>query len=74
MDELNFIENIKHHYMSYGGWSFALNDYWKLNLTKAFDDPKMQLMFDIVDSFEHRSEVDEIRTEYKDNLLFVGVK
>jgi len=54
MDELNFIENIKHHYMSYGGWSFALSDYWKLNLTMYFDDPKMQVMFDIVDAYEHR--------------------
>ena len=39
----------QHHYMSYGGWSFALEDYWVLNLTLYFDDPKMQLLFDIVD-------------------------
>ena len=54
MDELNFIENIKHHYRSYGGWSFALEDYWVLNLTTYFDNPKMQEMFNIVDAFEHR--------------------
>ena len=46
MDELNFVENIKHHYRSYGGWSFALEDYWVLNLTKYFNDPKMQQMCD----------------------------
>ena len=40
---------VQHHYMSYGGWSFALEDYWVLNLTLYFDDPKMQLLFDIVD-------------------------
>ena len=57
MDELNFVENIKHHYMSYGGWSFALNDYWVLNLTAYFDNPKMQEMCNIVDAFEHRDKM-----------------
>ena len=57
MDELNFIENIKHHYRSYGGWSFALEDYWVLNLTTYFDSPKMQELFDIVDAFEHRDKM-----------------
>ena len=57
MDELNFIENIKHHYRSYGGWSFALEDYWVLNLTTYFDNPKMQKLFDIVDAFEHRDKM-----------------
>ena len=33
MDELNFVENIKHHYRSYGGWSFAFDDFWTLNIT-----------------------------------------
>jgi len=57
MDELNFVENIKHHYRSYGGWSFALDDYWKLNLTLYFDSPKMQEMFDIIDPYEYRDKL-----------------
>jgi len=57
MDELNFIENIKHHYRSYGGWSFELYDYWSLNLTLYFENPKMQDMFDIVDVFEYRDKL-----------------
>ena len=57
MDELNFVENIKHHYRSYGGWSFALDDYWTLNLTTYFNNPKMQQMMDIVDAFEHRDKL-----------------
>ena len=48
MDELNFVKNIKHHWQSYGGWTFLFEDYWKLNLTQHFDDPKMQEMYDIV--------------------------
>jgi len=54
MDELNFVKNIKHHWQSYGGWTFLFEDYWKLNLTQHFDDPKMQEMFDIVDAYEYR--------------------
>jgi len=57
MDELNFIENIKHHYRSYGGWSFALDSYWKLNLTTYFNSPKMQEMFDIVDPFAYKDKL-----------------
>ena len=54
MDELNFVKNIKHHWRSLGGWTFQFEDYWKLNLTTYFDDPTMQEMFDIVDSYESR--------------------
>ena len=57
MDELNFVENIKHHYKSYGGWTFAFYDYWVLNITTYFDSPKLQAMFDIVDAFEHRDKL-----------------
>ena len=57
MDELNFVENIKHHWKSYGGWSFALEDYWKLNLTEWFGHPKMQQMFDIIDPYEYRDKL-----------------
>jgi len=57
MDELNFVENIHHHYRSLGGWSFALDSYWELNITTFMDDPKMQLMMDIVDPFSHRDKL-----------------
>ena len=57
MDELNFVENIKHHYRSYGGWSFVLDDYWKLNLTLYFNSPKMQELFDIIDPFVYREKL-----------------
>lgn len=44
MDELNFMENIMHHWRSYGGWSFAFEDYWKLNLTTYFTHPNSQVL------------------------------
>ena len=45
MDELNFIPNLKHHWMSLGGWTLAFYDYWMLGLTTYFGDPKMQVMW-----------------------------
>ena len=57
MDELNFVKNIKHHWQSYGGWTFVFEDYWILNLTQHWDDPKMQEMFDIIDVYEYREKL-----------------
>ena len=57
MDELNFAENIKHHYRSYGGWSVVLRDYWRLNLTLYFDTPEMQKAFDIIDPFAYKDKL-----------------
>merc|ERR1719234_1746477 len=54
MDELNFLENIKHHYRSLGGWSFALESYWKMNLTLYFNDPVLETLFDIIDPFQYK--------------------
>jgi PhoPQ-activated pathogenicity-related protein len=54
MDELNFVKNIHHHYRAYGGWSFALNDYYELNFTSHIDDPVVQQMFDIIDPYVYR--------------------
>ena len=33
MDELNFVKNMHHHFRAYGGWSFALDDFFKMNVT-----------------------------------------
>jgi len=57
MDELNFAENVQHHYRSLGGWSFVLKDYWHMNLTMLFNKPEMQLIFDIVDPFVYREKI-----------------
>jgi len=54
MDELNFLKNIRHHYSAYGGWSFALNDYYSLNFTRKLDDPNTQKIFDIVDPIVYK--------------------
>jgi len=53
MDLLNLVKNIHHHYQAYGGWSFALQDYYSLNFTTHLDDPNVQLLADIVDPYSY---------------------
>ena len=58
MDELNFAENVQHHYRSLGGAClvlislslqrlvFCLEDYWHMNLTMLFNEPEMQVKWE----------------------------
>jgi hypothetical protein len=57
MNNLNMVENLHHHFRAYGGWSFAFEDYWKMNVTMLLDDPKLQKMADIVDMYEYRDKI-----------------
>jgi len=57
MDLLNFKPNIKHQFRAYGGWSFALEPYWKLNLTYYFDHPKFDALAGIIDPFTFRDKL-----------------
>lgn len=53
MDELNAVANIHHHYRAYGGWSWALKDYYARNFTRCLDHPNTKKLFDIVDPFSY---------------------
>jgi len=55
MDELNFVKNIHHHFRAYGGWSFALGPYYRVNMTLHMDNPVVQQMMDIVDPYTYRN-------------------
>jgi len=57
MDDLNFVKNLHHHWRAYGGWSFALIDYYNMNVTLELDNPDTQLMMDIVDPYEYRDKL-----------------
>jgi PhoPQ-activated pathogenicity-related protein len=35
----------------YGGFTFALRDYWELNITRQADNPLLAQMFSIVDPY-----------------------
>lgn len=41
LDAVNFVAVEHHEYRSYGGWSYALQDYVDMHLTVRFDDPNM---------------------------------
>jgi len=51
LDALNFINFAHHQYKSYNGWSFALADYYDMNITSRFDDPNMLLLSQYVDPY-----------------------
>ena len=38
-------------YRAYGGWTFAFDDYYDLNITARLDDPNMPKMMAIVDPY-----------------------
>jgi PhoPQ-activated pathogenicity-related protein len=55
LDAINFVAVEHHQYRSYGGWSFALQDYWELNITARFDDPNMKKLCELEDPYYYAS-------------------
>jgi len=53
-DCLNFIKNIHHMYPAYGGWSFALKDYWEVGYTAHLDDEANFELANVVDPYYYR--------------------
>ncbi|KAH9499586.1 hypothetical protein Btru_074203 [Bulinus truncatus] len=49
MDLLNIQQSLHHHYQSLGGWSYAFEDYYSLNITADLDDPNMPWLQAILD-------------------------
>jgi len=57
MDNLNSKENLHHHYRAYGGWSFAFEDYFEMNITNKLDDPRFDSLMEIIDPFSYRDKI-----------------
>ena len=57
MDLLNARNNLHHHYQAYGGWSFAFNDYYEMNLTREIDSNEFATLLNIVDPYEFREKL-----------------
>ena len=85
MDELNFLDNIKHHYRSLGGkveshicfapgWSFALESYWKMNLTLYFNDPVLETLFDIIDPFQYKDMLMLPKVDIRENFSIISIE
>ncbi|EGD73818.1 AprA [Salpingoeca rosetta] len=53
MDMLNMVPNIHHFWQAYGGWSFALKDYYNMNFTARLDDPNFPKMTAIIDPLSY---------------------
>jgi PhoPQ-activated pathogenicity-related protein len=51
LDAINFVKVEKHQFRSYGGWAYALSDYYEQNITKRYDDPNMLLLQQIEDPY-----------------------
>jgi PhoPQ-activated pathogenicity-related protein len=54
LDAINFVVVEHHQYRSYGGWTYALQDYIDMNITLRFDDPNMILLQQYEDPFFYR--------------------
>jgi hypothetical protein len=54
LDAINFVEVEHHQWRSYKGWSFALVDYWELDITARFDSPQMLALSRMEDPFFFR--------------------
>lgn len=54
MDALNFQTNIHHFWRAFGGWTFALKDYYEMNFTRRIDDPNLPLMTAIIDPYAYK--------------------
>ena len=55
LDAINFVAVEHHQWRSYGGWSFALQDYYDLNITARFDDPNMKKLCEVEDPYFYAS-------------------
>jgi len=55
LDAINFVQVMHHQYQSYGGWSWALQDYLDMNIMTRLDTPNMKLLAENVDPFYYRN-------------------
>uniref|UniRef100_A0A2C9K2U5 Uncharacterized protein n=1 Tax=Biomphalaria glabrata TaxID=6526 RepID=A0A2C9K2U5_BIOGL len=49
MDLLNFQKNLHHHFRSLGGWTFAFDSYYTMNITQNLDSPNIPKMQAVID-------------------------
>eukprot|EP00478_Filoreta_tenera_P005532 GABV01006680.1.p1 GENE.GABV01006680.1~~GABV01006680.1.p1 ORF type:complete len:128 (+),score=48.84 GABV01006680.1:27-410(+) len=63
---LKLKDQLHRHWRAYGGWSFAFNDYWSLNLTTEMDNPGFERLQDLVDPFSYRQ-------RFKDRNVAISV-
>lgn len=60
MDILNMQKNLHHHYRSLGGWTFAFDDYYTLDIMSRLDSAEFQKMTNIIDPLVYKDRYKEI--------------
>lgn len=58
MDLMHLQTNLVHHYQSLGGWSFAFEDYFQLELTRYVNTPLMSRMGQVLDPITYSTFLD----------------
>jgi PhoPQ-activated pathogenicity-related protein len=51
LDALNVVAFAHRQFQMYGAWSFALQDYYAMNITMLWDEPGMKTLMQIVDPY-----------------------
>jgi len=54
LDAINFVEVEHHQWKSYGGWTYALQDYLDMNIMNRLDDPNMVLLQEMEDPYFYK--------------------
>ena len=52
---VSVLQNVHHQYRNLGGWTFAFEDYYDLNITAHLDDPLTLKMSEIIDPYGEMS-------------------
>lgn len=57
LDAINFVEVEHHQWKSYGGWSWALNDYYEMDIMTRLDIPEMRSLQEQEDPYFFREKL-----------------
>jgi len=61
LDVLHMPASLHHMWRAYGGWTFAFEDYYNVNLTKQLDTPQFEKLCSIVDPFNYLADPSRLR-------------
>jgi PhoPQ-activated pathogenicity-related protein len=57
LDAINFVEVEHHQWRSYGGWSWALNDYYEMDIMTRLETPEMRSLQEQEDPYFFREKL-----------------
>jgi len=51
LDVLHMVPSLHHMWRAYGGWTFAFQDYYAINLTSQIDSPQFEMLCQVEDPY-----------------------